>query len=50
VVRDWKPFLPGVWKLTLPNSFFGRYNPYKDLINGDWFTIADVTPHRRGVP
>ena len=37
VIRDWKPFLPGVWKATIANSFFGNYNPYKDLIVGDWF-------------
>ena len=23
--------------MTLPNSFFGRFNPYSDLIHGDWF-------------
>lgn len=28
----------GVWKVTLPNSFFGTYNPYTDSINGDWFS------------
>ncbi|GAP72683.1 hypothetical protein SAMD00024442_4_30 [Candidatus Symbiothrix dinenymphae] len=27
----------GIWKIVLPNSFFGDYNPYKDLIYGDWF-------------
>ena len=26
-----------VWKATLPNSFFGDFNPYSDLIHGDWF-------------
>jgi hypothetical protein len=47
VIRDWKPFLPGVWKATLPNSFFGRYNPYKDLIAGDWFMDLG-RPHHTG--
>jgi hypothetical protein len=47
VVRDWKPFAAGVWKLTLPNSFFGGYNPYKELIAGDWFTDRG-TPHHTG--
>ena len=28
----------GVWKVVLPNSFFGAYNPYNDPIVGDWFT------------
>lgn len=37
VVRNWKQFAPGVWKATIPNSLFGSYNPYKDVIVGDWF-------------
>jgi hypothetical protein len=47
VIRDWKQFLPGVWKATIPNSFFGSYNPYKDLIVGDWFTDKG-RPHHTG--
>lgn len=47
VVRGWKPFAPGVWKLTLPNSFFGKYNPYKDRIWGDWFDDRG-RPHHTG--
>ncbi len=48
VVRDWKPDQhKGVWKLTLPNSFFGAYNPYKDKIEGDWF-MDDEGPHHTG--
>ena len=37
VVSGWKKTQKGVWKITLPNTFFGGYNPYKDLIKGDWF-------------
>lgn len=37
VIRNWKLFAPGVWKATIPNSLFGSYNPYKDVIAGDWF-------------
>lgn len=47
VARDWKPVRPGVWKVTLPNSFFGSYHPYKDLIAGDWFTDKG-RPHHTG--
>ncbi len=47
VVRDWKPVAPGVWKATLPNSFFGDYNPYDDLIEGDWFRDKG-RPHHTG--
>jgi hypothetical protein len=47
IAKGWKPFLPGVWKLTLPNSYFGQYNPYKDLIRGDWFNDKG-RPHHTG--
>jgi len=47
VVRDWKLFAPGVWKAVVPNSLFGAYNPYKDLIVGDWFG-AKGRPHHTG--
>ena len=47
IVRGWKPFVGKVWKLTLPNSFFGNYNPYRDLIVGDWFTDKG-RPHHTG--
>ena len=37
VVKGWVKVRDDVWKATLPNSFFGRFNPYGDLIRGDWF-------------
>ena len=47
VIRDWKQFAPGVWKATLPNSIFGKYNPYKDLIAG---RIVSRPEPRRSTP
>ncbi|MFZ5830983.1 MAG: right-handed parallel beta-helix repeat-containing protein [Planctomycetota bacterium] len=47
VVRGWEPEGEGVWKVTLPNSFFGDYNPYQDLIHGDWFNDKK-RPHHTG--
>ena len=47
IVRNWKRFQGGVWKVALPNSFFGKYNPYKDLIVGDWFSNKG-RPHHTG--
>jgi hypothetical protein len=47
VVKGWKPFAPGVWKAVVPNSFFGKYNPYKDRIVGDWFGDRG-RPHHTG--
>ncbi|MHC4658169.1 MAG: right-handed parallel beta-helix repeat-containing protein [Planctomycetota bacterium] len=37
VITGWKMFAKGVWKVTIPNTFFADYNPYKDIIYGDWF-------------
>ena len=37
VIIDWVRFSGTVWKATISNSLFGNYNPYKDLIHGDWF-------------
>lgn len=37
IVKGWTKTQDGVWKVTLPNSMFGSFNPYRDLIRGDWF-------------
>jgi alpha-L-arabinofuranosidase len=37
VVKSWVRLHGDVWKVTLPSSFFGKFNPYSDLIHGDWF-------------
>ena len=36
-IITWQKVQTGVWKVVLPNTFFGNYNPYDDLIFGDWF-------------
>ncbi len=37
VITNWAKTQNDVWKVTLPNEFFGKFNPYSDLIHGDWF-------------
>jgi len=37
IVTGWQKVKDGVWKVVIPNSFFGNYNPYQDSIYGDWF-------------
>ncbi len=37
IITGWKKEKGSVWKVTIPNTFFGEYNPYKDSIYGDWF-------------
>ena len=48
VVKNWVKVQDDVWKVTLPNSFFGGFNPYSDLIRGDWFNPKGrAASHRR---
>ncbi len=49
VVKDWVKVGDGVWKVTLPNSFFGAFNPYADLIHGDWFEPKGRAHHTGAV-
>jgi len=37
IITGWTKQKNGVWKVVISNSFFGDYNPYQDLIRGDWF-------------
>lgn len=37
VVTGWKKVTDDTWNVTLPNSFFGDFNPFSDLIQGHWF-------------
>jgi alpha-L-arabinofuranosidase len=36
-VKGWEKVSGDIWKVIVPNSFFGNFNPYSDLIRGDWF-------------
>lgn len=36
-VGIWEKDRGDTWKVTIPNSYFGDFNPYSDLIRGDWF-------------
>ena len=37
IVRGWQKVENDTWKVILPNSFFGDFNPFNDLISGDWY-------------
>ena len=49
VVKNWVKVQDDVWKVTLPNSFFGSFNPYSDLIHGDWFNPKGREHHTGAV-
>lgn len=47
IIKGWTKEKNGVWKVVIPNHFFGDYNPYQDLISGDWF-IDNGRVHHTG--
>jgi hypothetical protein len=48
-VKGWVQVQGDAWKVTLPNSFFGSFNPYSDLIHGDWFNPLGREHHTGAV-
>ncbi|MCK5821039.1 MAG: right-handed parallel beta-helix repeat-containing protein [Bacteroidales bacterium] len=49
LVKDWELVNDDTWKAIIPNSFFGEFNPYLDLINGDWFNPKGRAHHTGAV-
>ena len=49
IVKGWVSLRGDTWTLTLPNSFFGTFNPYRDLLHGDWFAPQGRQHHSGAV-
>lgn len=54
VVNGWVRLQDDTWKVTIPNGMFGNFNPYSDVIHGDWLAEAakleDVFQKTDGTP
>ena len=48
-VKGWENAGNDTWKVVLANSFFGDFNPYSDLIRGDWFNPKKREHHTGAV-
>ena len=49
VVKGWQKVQDDTWKVTIANPFFGDFNPYSDLIHGDWFNSKGRDHHTGAV-
>lgn len=49
VVKGWQRVRTDTWKTTIANGFFGEFNPYADLIRGDWFNPLGREHHTGAV-
>lgn len=41
VVRGWQKQAGAVWAVTVPNTFFGDYNPFAHAVDGDWLVYPE---------
>jgi alpha-N-arabinofuranosidase len=48
-VQGWQKLEQDTWQVVLPNRFFGNFNPYSDLIHGDWFNPKGREHHTGAV-
>lgn len=49
VITGWRKLANDTWEVKIPNSFFGEFNPYSDLIAGDWFRPGERQFHTGAV-
>ena len=48
VVTGWVKVENDTWSVVLPNTMFGGFNPYSDVIGGDWFDPQSARQHHTG--
>ncbi len=37
IIKHWAQVRDDVWKVVVPNTLFGTFNPFSDELHGDWF-------------
>lgn len=45
IISSWKKTEGSLWMAEVPNSLFGNYNPYSDLLRGDWLNKKGFNHH-----
>lgn len=49
IVTGWQQANSTTWSVTLPNSFWGLYNPFATEVSGDWYEVKTQVNHTGGV-
>jgi hypothetical protein len=49
LVTGWESVRNDAWRVVLPNSFFGEFNPYSDVLDGHWFRPRKRVHHTGSV-
>jgi hypothetical protein len=45
IVKEWQRMEGSVWSVEIPNSIFADYNPFADLLEGDWLNKKGMEHH-----
>jgi len=48
VVNTWKKYKNNVWTVTMDNSMFRDFNPYQEIVKGDWLIKTYGRDHHLG--
>ena len=46
IIGNWERLTGSVWMVSISNDFFGDFNPYEELVKGDWFRDNGRDHHR----
>ena len=49
VIKGWEKVENDIWRVILPNTFFGDFNPYREVVRGDWFRACKRVHHTGAV-
>ena len=48
IIKKWKKFQGNVWMVKIDNKFFGDFNPYVEIVEGDWLINTYGMDHHLG--
>jgi len=48
IIKQWKKFNGNVWMVKIDNKFFGDFNPYVEIVEGDWLLNTYGMDHHLG--
>ena len=48
IIKQWKKFNGNVWMVKIDKKFFGDFNPYVEIVQGDWLLNTYGMDHHLG--
>ena len=48
IIKKWKKYDGNIWMVKIDNEFFGDFNPYVEIVEGDWLINTFGIDHHLG--